>query len=65
MVEGVAARSGLSRMQIWGMLNGVYGHPDTPEKRTAILAALNEGPGEMVSESDIWPAKKAESVAAE
>lgn len=62
-MEKLTELAGLNRSQIWGMLNGVYGQPDTPEKRTAILAALNEGPGNPVSETDIWPDAEPEPAA--
>lgn len=55
MMGWIAEASGIERSHLWGMLNGKYGRPKTPEKVGALLRALNEGPGDPVSEADIWP----------
>lgn len=59
MMGWIEEHSSLTRAQIRGFLNGVYGHPDTPEKRAEILRVLNLGPGDPVTEADIWPADAA------
>ena len=46
--------AGLFYSQIWGMLQGIYGHPVTEGKKAALCAALSEVLGRPVAESEIW-----------